>query len=192
MTGMPMGPLEVTDSIGIDTALKIARQTRKEVTKADKADIVEEILAWIVETAIRPGVKAGKGFYDYDAKGKRARLWPGFLDYGGGKWRTDADVEELKHRLLTIQALEAARCFEEGVITDPRDADVGSILGWGFAPYTGGTISMIDTMGTAAFVLRCETLAKAHGKRFAPNQLLVDMAARGETFYGRFAPKKEA
>jgi 3-hydroxyacyl-CoA dehydrogenase/enoyl-CoA hydratase/3-hydroxybutyryl-CoA epimerase len=192
MTGMPMGPLEVTDSIGIDTALKIARQTRKEVTKADKADIVEEILAWIVETAIRPGVKAGKGFYDYDAKGKRARLWPGFLDYGGGKWRTDADVEELKHRLLTIQALEAARCFEEGVITDPRDADVGSILGWGFAPYTGGTISMIDTMGTAAFVLRCETLAKAHGKRFVPNPLLVDMAARGETFYGRFAPKKEA
>ena len=89
-----------------------------------------------------------------------------------GKWRTDADPEELKHRLLTIQALEAARCFEEGVIIDPRDADVGAILGWGFAPYTGGPISMIDTMGAAAFVKRCEALAKAYGKRFTPNTLL--------------------
>ncbi len=192
MSGMPMGPLEVTDSIGIDTALKIARQTRKEVTKSEKPDAIEETLAWIVETAGRPGAKVGKGFYDYDAKGKRTRLWPGFLDHGGGKWKTDASVEELKQRLLTIQALEAARCFEEGVITDPRDADVGAILGWGFAPYTGGPISMIDTIGPAAFVERCEALAQKYGKRFSPNKLLIDLAAKRETFYGRFASKKEA
>jgi 3-hydroxyacyl-CoA dehydrogenase/enoyl-CoA hydratase/3-hydroxybutyryl-CoA epimerase len=192
MSGMPMGPLEVTDSVGVDTALKIARQTRKEVTKSDKPDVVEDILAWIVETSGRPGAKAGKGFYDYDAGGKRTRLWPGFLDYRGGGWRTDADVEEIKQRLLTIQALEAARCFEEGVITDPRDADVGAILGWGFAPYTGGPISMIDTMGAAAFAERCRVLAGKFGARFAPNKLLIEMAAKGESFYGRFAPKKAA
>ena len=192
MSGMPMGPLEVTDSVGIDTGLKITRAQRKEVLKSDKPDVSEEILAWIVETANRPGVKAGKGFYDYDAKGKRTRLWPGLFDYGKGKWNTGADPDELKLRLLTIQALEAARCFEEGVITDPRDADVGAILGWGFAPYTGGPISMIDTMGAAAFVSRCEALAKSHGERFAPNKLLRDLAGKNETFYQRFAPGKKA
>jgi 3-hydroxyacyl-CoA dehydrogenase / enoyl-CoA hydratase / 3-hydroxybutyryl-CoA epimerase len=192
MTGMPMGPLEVMDSVGVDTALKIARQTRKEVTKNETPDIEEEIIAWLAETNGRPGVKAGKGSYDYDAGGKRARLWPGLTGYGKGPWRTDADAEELKLRFLTIQALEAARCFEEGVITDPRDADVGAILGWGFAPYTGGPISMIDTVGAAVFVERCKMLAAKHGARFAPNKLLVDMAARSETFYARFAPKKAA
>jgi 3-hydroxyacyl-CoA dehydrogenase/enoyl-CoA hydratase/3-hydroxybutyryl-CoA epimerase len=199
MSGMPMGPLEVTDSVGADTALKITRQTRKEVFKTEKPDSIEQILAWLVESAGRPGVKAQKGFYDYDAKGKRTGLWPGLIDYGGGrpgggggKWRTDADPDELKLRLITIQALEAARCFEEGVITDPRDADVGAILGWGFAPYTGGPISMIDTIGAAAFVQRCEALAAKHGERFKPNKLLRDMASKGETFYQRFAPGKEA
>jgi 3-hydroxyacyl-CoA dehydrogenase/enoyl-CoA hydratase/3-hydroxybutyryl-CoA epimerase len=192
MSGMPMGPLEVTDSVGIDTGLKITRATRTEVLKSDKPDIKEEILAWIVEKESRLGTKAGKGFYDYDAKGKRTRLWPGVFDYGRGPWNSDADPEELKLRLLTIQALEAARCFEEGVITDPRDADVGAILGWGFAPYTGGPISMIDTLGASAFVERCEYLAKKHGERFTPNKLLREMAAKGEAFYQRFAPAKVA
>jgi len=192
MSGMPMGPLEVTDSVGVDTGLKITRATRKEVLHSDKPDVTEEILAWIVETANRPGVKGNKGFYDYDGKGKRTRIWPGLFDYGGGKWNADSDPEELRLRLLTIQALEAARCFEEGVITDPRDADVGAILGWGFAPYTGGPISMIDTIGASAFVKRCEGLAKKHGERFVPNKLLRELATKGETFYQRFAPAKVA
>jgi 3-hydroxyacyl-CoA dehydrogenase/enoyl-CoA hydratase/3-hydroxybutyryl-CoA epimerase len=192
LTGMPMGPLEVLDSIGIDTALKITRQTRREVTKSEKPDAAEEILAFMVEGAARLGVKSGKGFYDYDARGKRTRLWPGLFEYGNGKWRSDADVEELKRRLLTIQALEAARCFEEGVITDPRDADIGAILGWGFAPYTGGPISMIDTMGAGEFVARCEALAAKGGERFKPNQLLREMAVSGESFYARFGAAKAA
>ena len=192
MTGMPMGPLEVLDSVGVDTALKIARQGRKEVTKSEKPDPTEEIMAWLVEASSRPGAKTGKGFYEYDPRGKRTRLWPGLFDYGKGEWRSDADADELRQRFLTIQALEAARCFEEGVITDPRDADVGAILGWGFAPYTGGPISMIDTMGAAEFVKRCEALAARHGERFQPNKLLRDMARSGETFYGRFAAAKAA
>jgi 3-hydroxyacyl-CoA dehydrogenase/enoyl-CoA hydratase/3-hydroxybutyryl-CoA epimerase len=182
----------VTDSVGADTALKITRQYRKEVAHSETPEITEQILAWLVEVNARPGVKAGKGFYDYDARGKRTRLWPGLLEYGGGEWRIDADPEELKLRLLTIQALEAARCFEDGVITDPRDADVGAILGWGFAPYTGGPISYIDTIGAKAFVARCEAMAAKYGPRFTPNALLKDMAAKGETFYRRFAPKKAA
>jgi len=191
MAGMPMGPLEVLDSVGVDTALKITRQTRKEVTKSQTPDADEQIMAWLVETSDRPGVKGGKGFYDYDNRGKRTRLWPGLFGYGKGQWH-EAGVAELKQRLLMIQALEAARCFEEGVITDPRDADVGAILGWGFAPFTGGPISLIDTMGLAEFVKKCEALAAKHGERFRPNRLLREMAKTGETFYGRFAVEKAA
>jgi 3-hydroxyacyl-CoA dehydrogenase/enoyl-CoA hydratase/3-hydroxybutyryl-CoA epimerase len=191
MSGMPMGSLEVMDSVGVDTALKVTRQTKKDlgITGDDPA---EDFLSWIVEKANRPGRKTGKGFYDYDAKGKRLRLWPELLAYKGGQWRTDADVGEMKERFLTIQALEAARCFEEGVITDPRDADVGAILGWGFAPFTGGPVSYIDTIGAAAFVARCDAFAARFGERFKPNALLRDMAAKGETFYSRFAPQKQA
>lgn len=192
MAGMPMGPMEVLDSVGIDTALKIERAMRKEVLQSDRPSPQEDIMAWIVETSGRPGIKAGKGFYDYDQRGKRAGLWPGVFSYGAAIWRSDDDVHELIRRLLTIQALEAARCFEENVVTDPRDADVGAILGWGFAPYTGGPLSMIDTMGAGAFVAQCEELAKKHGERFEPNRLLRDMAESGETFYGRFDKRRAA
>jgi 3-hydroxyacyl-CoA dehydrogenase/enoyl-CoA hydratase/3-hydroxybutyryl-CoA epimerase len=152
------------------------------VLKSESPDEVETLMAWIAEEHGRPGAKASKGFYDYDARGKTTRLWPDLM----------ADVNELETRLLTIQALEAARCFEEGVIVDPRDADVGAILGWGFAPFTGGPISLIDTVGVAAFVARCERLAASYGERFTPNTLLHEMARKGETFYDRFAPEAAA
>ena len=92
-------------------------------------------------------------------------------------------------RFLTIQALETARCFEEGVLT-VRDGDVGGILGFGFAPFTGGPLSYIDMTGTAAFVERCDRLASVHGDRFIPNELLRDMARKNEGFYDRFAPEQ--
>ncbi|HEX3429292.1 MAG TPA: 3-hydroxyacyl-CoA dehydrogenase NAD-binding domain-containing protein [Rhizomicrobium sp.] len=190
MAGMPMGPLEVMDSVGVDTALRITRQTREELGR-DGKDPSENLLTWLVEKSGRPGRKTGKGFYDYDAKGKRLRLWPDLIELHK-TWRTDPDVDGMKARFLSIQALEAARCFEEKVITDPRDADIGAILGWGFAPFTGGPISYIDTVGTAAFAARCEKFAKNHGERFVPNRLLREMAAAGETFYARFAPAKQA
>jgi 3-hydroxyacyl-CoA dehydrogenase / enoyl-CoA hydratase / 3-hydroxybutyryl-CoA epimerase len=195
MSGMPMGPMEVLDSVGIDTSLKITRAYRKEALKSDTPGDTEKIMAWIVEENGRPGVKAGKGFYEYGSDGKKTRLWPELFSYGGKEWRAPAEpteVKELEARFLTIQALEAARAFEDGVVTDPRDADVGAILGWGFAPYTGGPLSYIDTMGAAEFVRRCERMAKAYGDRFTPNALLKDMAAKKETFYRRFAPKQAA
>jgi 3-hydroxyacyl-CoA dehydrogenase/enoyl-CoA hydratase/3-hydroxybutyryl-CoA epimerase len=101
-------------------------------------------------------------------------------------------MEELKQRLLVTQALEAARTVEEGVITDPREADVGSILGFGFAPYTGGALSYIDFMGPKAFVELCRKLEAKHGPRFAAPKMLVEMAASGGTFYGRAEAKKAA
>ncbi len=98
-------------------------------------------------------------------------------------------VAELKTRLLYRQAVEAARCFEEGVIDDPREADVGAILGWGFAPWSGGPVTLIDQMGAKAFVAECDRMAQAYGPRFAVPNLLRDMAAKGETFYQRFGAK---
>jgi 3-hydroxyacyl-CoA dehydrogenase/enoyl-CoA hydratase/3-hydroxybutyryl-CoA epimerase len=91
--------------------------------------------------------------------------------------------------LLAIQALETARCIEEHVVVDMREADIGSILGFGFAPFAGGTISYIDGMGAKAFVDLCNRLAKRYGDRFKPCKLLLDMAKKGETFYRRFPPQ---
>ena len=90
---------------------------------------------------------------------------------------------ELKKRLLTMQALETARCFEEGVLTHAEDADIGSIFGWGFPPYTGGAISYIETVGLKEFVAEADRLAKQYGPRFEPPASLRQKAEQGETFY---------
>jgi 3-hydroxyacyl-CoA dehydrogenase/enoyl-CoA hydratase/3-hydroxybutyryl-CoA epimerase len=150
----------------------------------------------MVEKHGRFGRKNGKGFYDYPP-GQPKHLWPGLADILPKKLTREEveaiDVEELKQRFLVTQAVEATRTFEEKVVTDVREADVGSILGWGFAPFSGGTLSYIDMMGTKAFVALCRKLEKKHGTRFAPSKLLIDMAAKDERFYTRFAPpKKEA
>src|SRR5207253_7044758 len=129
-----------------------------------------------------------QGFYDYPQNGPK-RLWPGLAELQKKKLDPDKlSVEEIKHRLLVVQALEAARCVEEGVITDVREADVGSILGFGFAPFSGGTLSYIDMTGTKRFVDLCNQLEKKHGARFKVGTLLTEMVAKGQTFYGRFAP----
>jgi 3-hydroxyacyl-CoA dehydrogenase/enoyl-CoA hydratase/3-hydroxybutyryl-CoA epimerase len=146
----------------------------------------------MVEKRGRFGRKNGKGFYDYPQTGPK-KLWPGLAELQTKKLDPDKiDVQEIKDRLLAMQALETARCFEEGVLTDVREADVGSILGFGFAPFSGGTLSYIDMMGVKRFVELCQRLAKKHGARFAPAKLLLDMAEKGESFYGRFAPDKKA
>ncbi|MBX3509214.1 MAG: 3-hydroxyacyl-CoA dehydrogenase, partial [Parvibaculum sp.] len=166
-------------------------QTKKDLGDKYVGSPADDLVKKMVVDLGRVGKKAGKGFYDYPADGKK-KLWPGLADLiGKSQNPDDIDVQELKNRFLYIQALEAARCFEEGVVTDVRDADVGAILGWGFAPWAGGPLSLIDMVGTAAFVEQCDKLAQKYGPRFAPNKLLRDMASKGETFYGRFAPGKE-
>src|SRR5262249_21508094 len=120
-------------------------------------------------------------------------LWPGLADLQKHKLDPDKiSVDELKYRLLAVQALEAARCVEEGVITDVREADVGSILGFGFAPFSGGTLSYIDMMVTKRFVDLCTPLDKKFAPRLKPPNLPVAMAARRDTFSGRFAPGQRA
>ena len=140
----------------------------------------------------RFGRKNGKGFYDYPANGPKS-LWPGLAAIVGKRLDPDGiSVKDLKDRFLFTAAIEAARCLFEGVVTDPREADVGSILGFGYAPYSGGTLSFIDGMGLKAFVARAKELAAKYGRRFEPGEKLVQMAERGETFYGTYGEKQKA
>jgi len=194
MAGMPVGPLSLSDEVALDLGLKVLKATEVDLGPNAVNPDQKKLMVELVEKQNRLGRKNGKGFYDYPEKGKGQKsLWPGL----GALQKTHLDpdtldVEELKQRFLVVQAVEAARTVEDHVITDMREADVGSILGFGFAPFTGGTLSYIDFMGTRKFVELCHKLEAKYGSRFTPPKLLVEMAAKGETFYGRFPPKKAA
>jgi 3-hydroxyacyl-CoA dehydrogenase / enoyl-CoA hydratase / 3-hydroxybutyryl-CoA epimerase len=190
MAGMPVGPLALNDEVAVDLAWKILRATEGDLGPQMVEPRQKALLQEMVEKRGRYGRKNGKGFYDYPQGGPK-RLWPGLVDLQPKHLDPDSiDVNELKQRLLVVQALETSRCVEEGVITDMREADVGSILGFGFAPFTGGTLSYIDGMGAKAFVELCSRFASRYGDRFTPSKLLLDMAKKGDSFYRRFAPEK--
>ena len=185
--GMPVGPLALNDEVAVDLAWKILQATEADLGPQAVDPRQKTLLEQMVDKRGRNGRKNKKGFYDYPEQGPK-RLWPGLAELQAKRLAPDdVDVTELKARLLGIQALETARCFEEHVLTDVREADVGSILGFGFAPFSGGTLGYIDMMGVPAFVEQCRKLEAKYGERFKPAQLLVDMAAKGESFYGRLA-----
>ena len=192
MTGMPRGPLEMHDDVALDLSVKIARQTALDLGDRYQPLPGSQIVQKMVEELGRYGRKNGMGFYDYDQKPKK--IWAGLAELAPVKINdsTPELVEDQKQRLLYRQAVEVARCWEEGVIDDPREADVGAILAWGFAPWTGGPITMIDQTGLKAFVAQADDYAARYGDRFKVPQLLRDMAAKGETFYGNFAGKQKA
>jgi 3-hydroxyacyl-CoA dehydrogenase / enoyl-CoA hydratase / 3-hydroxybutyryl-CoA epimerase len=194
MAGMPVGPLSLSDEVALDLVLKIMKATEADLGANAVDQAQKKLMIEMVEKQGRFGRKNGKGFYDYPEKGKGQKsLWAGISPLQPKHLDPDTlDIEELKQRFLVVQAVEAARTVEDHVITDPREADVGSILGFGFAPFTGGTLSYIDFMGTKKFVELCHKLEAKYGSRFTPPKLLEEMAAKGETFYGRFPPKKLA
>ncbi len=185
-TGMPRGPLEMHDDVALDLSLKVRTQAQKDLGETFVPNASDKIIAKMVTELGRYGRKNGRGFYDYPADGAK-RLWPGLADLAPVS-QDDANpalVAEIRQRLLYRQAVEAARCMEEGVVTSAREADVGAILGWGFAPWTGGPLSMIDGIGVAAFVAECDALTRKFGPRFSPPPMLREMAAAEESFYGR-------
>jgi 3-hydroxyacyl-CoA dehydrogenase/enoyl-CoA hydratase/3-hydroxybutyryl-CoA epimerase len=190
LSGMPVGPLALADETAIDLGWKIHKATEADLGAAYKPSPAVSVMETMYAKLGRAGRKNAKGFYDYPEKGQKS-LWPGLAEQFPAKPETEwPSVEELKKRLLYAQALDAVRCMEEGVLTAPEDGDVGAIMGLGYAPYTGGPLSMIDTIGVAKFVAECDALAQKYGGRFLPPKLLRDMAAKGETFYP--APKMAA
>ena len=181
LAGFPVGPLALSDEVSLELEQRIIDQTRAALGD----DFVERRGDAVVETFVRrlgrPGRKAGKGFYDYPEDGDK-RLWPGLGDVHA-RAADQPDVETVRKRLLYAQGVEAARCLEEGVVSGPADADVASILGWGFPSYLGGVLSMIHTVGIEAFVADCEALAAVHGPKFEPPGCLRALIAEGRRLY---------
>ena len=184
MTGMPMAPLALMDAVALDLAYKVGVQTKKDYEAEGKELPISEpqkVLEELVEKQGRLGKKNNKGFYEYPENGKKF-LWPELFKLYD-QIEDQPDVEILKQRLLYIQALETAKCYEENVLTDVRDADIGAILGWGMAPWTGGPLSFIDMVGIKEFVAEADKLAQKYGDRFTPCKMLRDMAEKNESFH---------
>ena len=184
MLGFPVGPLQLVDETSIELGAKIARATKAAMGDAYPDDAVDAVL-FEMEGQGRLGRKAKAGFFDYDETGKRQGYWAGLADHYPLA-NPQPDLLEVQHRLMFVQVLEAVRALEEGVLEDIREGDVGAILGWGFAPWSGGPFSWLDILGTPYAAERCDQLAAAHGPRFTCPALLQEMADKGHSFYKRF------
>jgi len=190
LAGMPVGPLAVSDEVSIDLSWKVMTQTEKDLGRRYQKPVSYDTVRKFVEELKRPGRRFGAGFYEYPQDGKK-HLWPGLAEVFPRAFQQPA-VDEVMKRLLYIQALETARCMEEGVVTTAAEADLGSILGWGFPAWTGGTLSYIDTIGIRDFVAECDRLARRYGKRFKPSKWLRERAERNEPFHPAGGDSKAA
>ena len=181
--GMPLGPLAVTDEISLELARHIREQARRDLAAAGQTlppHPADAVLDFMTGEAQRLGRAHGAGFYDYPAEAEKY-LWPALQSHF---WRAEAALPQtaLIERLMFIQTLETVRCCQEGVLNSVADANLGSIYGWGFAPFKGGTLQYINDYGLPAFVDRAEALAQRYGDRFAPPMLLQEMAVAGQAF----------
>jgi 3-hydroxyacyl-CoA dehydrogenase/enoyl-CoA hydratase/3-hydroxybutyryl-CoA epimerase len=177
--GMPVGPLAVLDEVTLELPKKIVLQSEAEDPSYRRPGSME-VLEKMIDELGRPGRKGGGGFFDYPENGKK-RLWPGLRDHFPLA-DVQPPVEEVKKRMLYVQALETARCLEENVIMHAADGDLGSVFGWGFPTWAGGTLSLIETVGITEFVAECDGLAQRHGSRFLPTAQLRQMATTGRGF----------
>jgi len=188
--GFPVGPIQLTDETSIDLGAKIARATKAAMGDAYPASPADDLIFWMEELG-RLGRKSKAGFFDYDEKGKRQGYWQGITE----KFPAAAELpslQDVKDRLMFAQVLEAVRALEEGVVEDIREGDVGAILAWGFAPWSGGPYSWLDMLGAEYAAARCDELEATYGERFKCPDLLREMAAKGQTFYGRFNPEAKS
>ncbi|MGB4872169.1 MAG: 3-hydroxyacyl-CoA dehydrogenase NAD-binding domain-containing protein [Candidatus Promineifilaceae bacterium] len=181
--GMPVGPLALSDEVSLGLMLHIREQTRKDLAAEGKSlpgHPSDRVLDVMTGEYGRFGKAKSAGFYEYPANDSKF-LWPELPNIFPlqGEKLSQADMIE---RMMFVQALETARCYEEGVLTAVADANIGSIFGWGFAPFKGGTLQFINDYGVAQFVARSAELAETYGERFQPPALLRQMAERGERF----------
>ena len=190
MMGMPLGPLQLVDETSIDLGVKIAKATRAAMGDAYPDGAVDDVLFWMADEG-RLGRKSNSGFYTYDEAGKRQALWDGLATkYPLAEDQPDLHV--VQNRLMFAQSLEAVRALQDGVLEDIREGDVGAILGWGFAPWSGGPFSWFDMLGAARAVQIADDLTARYGDRFAAPALLKEMADKDQAFYGRFGQQAKA
>jgi 3-hydroxyacyl-CoA dehydrogenase/enoyl-CoA hydratase/3-hydroxybutyryl-CoA epimerase len=183
--GSPMGPLETLDNISIETAYHAMKQTQADaVARGEEPETgpQSEVIRIMFEEVERKGQHQGGGFYDYDDKGVKIATWPGLKAIFASDGYVDIPYQDVKDRLLFPQVLEAIRIMEEGVLTSVGDGNIGSIMGIGFPPHTGGVYQCVNAYGVQAFADRAQELAAKYGEVFEPPRLLLDMAAEGKTF----------
>ena len=181
--GMPVGPLAISDEVSMSLMNHIRQQTIKDLA-AEGKQIPEHPAFVVIDMMLneykRPGKAAGAGFYDYPAGGKK-QLWP---ELKARFEKRDAQISQIdvRDRILFIQAIETVRCVEEGVLKSVADANIGSIFGIGFAAWTGGALQFINQYGVKDFVARAQYLAEQYGERFLPPALLLEKAAKNQSF----------
>jgi 3-hydroxyacyl-CoA dehydrogenase/enoyl-CoA hydratase/3-hydroxybutyryl-CoA epimerase len=183
--GSPMGPLETLDSISLETAHHAGNQARLDAEAAGETleqGPEADVIRTLVEDHQRLGKAKGAGFYDYDENGKKTTTWPGLRTAFAPQGYTEIPFEDVKDRLLFPQVLEAIRIMEQGVLTSVADGNIGSIMGIGFPPHTGGVYQCVNAYGVQAFADRARELAARYGEVFEPPALLLQMAERGEQF----------
>lgn len=180
--GMPVGPLAVTDEVSLELSWHVTKQAIADLGDDYAASPADEVIRLFVEKLERPGKRAGRGFYEYPQDGPKY-LWPGLAKHFPRAGRQPSP-EEVRDRLLYVQAIESVRCLDEKVVEFAADADVGSVFGWGFPAWTGGTISFIEWVGLQRFVDRADRLAGLYGPRFEVPDSLRSMAEDGRAFYG--------
>lgn len=190
MLGFPLGPLQLNDETSIDLGVKIAKATKAAMGDAYDNQEADEVLFWLFDQG-RLGRKSKSGFYAYDDAGKRSGIWQGLREQFT-KSDDQPELTTVQHRLMMAQVLEAVRALEEGVLEDIREGDVGAILGWGFAPWSGGPFSWLDIIGAGRAVEICDQLEKAYGTRFSAPKLLRELAEKNEGFYGRYQAQAAA
>ena len=179
--GMPMPPLALQDEVSLSLALHVSEQTRKDLAAEGKPypeHPAERVIRQLCEIG-RVGKKAGRGFYDWGDDGRR--LWPGLAEMFPPA-TAQPPQRELIDRMMFAQANEAARCLQEGVLRSVADGNIGSIFGWGFAPFHGGALQFVNALGPKRFVERARELAAAYGARFEPAACIVELATAGRVF----------
>ncbi len=174
--GMPVGPLAVYDEVSLELSRK-ANATWEELGVVDKwgdGSIAREVVGMMVDEHGRGGRHHGGGFYQYHEDGSK-EIWPGLFDifYKADFEITDQDV---KDRLLFRQVIEALKCLETNVLRSEEDGNIGSVMGIGAPPWTGGLLQFVKTYGYGRFVARCEELAAQYGDRFNPPQIARERA----------------
>jgi 3-hydroxyacyl-CoA dehydrogenase/enoyl-CoA hydratase/3-hydroxybutyryl-CoA epimerase len=184
LAGMPVGPLALADEVALDLGCRIRRQWKKDLGEQYPHHPGEGAADLLVQGHGRFGRKNGKGFYDYPQGGKK-HLWSGLSELFPRSTQAQPDLEHLKQRLLYVQAIEAARCLESGILLHADDADIGAVFGFGFSPFTGGPLSLIEAVGPRRFVERCTALAATYGARFEPPAALQRMAEVGAGTFAR-------
>ncbi|CAL9588656.1 Fatty acid oxidation complex subunit alpha [Streptomyces sp. enrichment culture] len=184
--GYPAKVLSLMDELTLTLPRRIREETRRAVEASGGAwqpHPADAVVDRMIDEFGRPGRSGGAGFYDY-ADGRRAGLWPGLREHFTDPAKQPADLAEMAERMLFVEALDSVRCLEEGVLVSVADANIGSLLGIGFPPWTGGVLQYINGYdgGLPGFTARARELAGRHGDRFAPPELLLRKAERGETF----------